>query len=57
MKVRCISNHGKDLRSYEYEQIDKNVFGRFGASAHAQYGIEIGQDGNYYLSDLSSLLD
>lgn len=44
MKVRCISNHGKDLRSYEYEQMDKNIFGRFGASAHTQYGIEIGQE-------------
>ncbi len=61
MKVRCVSNSGMDLRPYEYEQIGEDIFGRFGASAYTRYGIEIGRvylrDGNYYLSNLSSLLD
>ncbi|MGJ1205048.1 hypothetical protein [Sphingobacterium lactis] len=45
MKIRCINNTGLSLRSYEYEPItNKEVFGRFGVSEMAEYGIEIGKE-------------
>lgn len=45
MKIRCIYNTGVSLRPYEYETItDKEVFGRFGVSEMAEYGIEIGKE-------------
>lgn len=45
MKIRCINNTGRSLRSYEYEPItNKEVFGRFGVSEMAEYGIEIGKE-------------
>lgn len=45
MKIRCIKNTGLSLRSYEYEQItNKEVFGRFGVSEMAEYGIEIDKE-------------
>ncbi|WP_439580838.1 hypothetical protein [Dyadobacter bucti] len=45
MKIRCISNTGMTLRSYEYEPItNKEVFGRFGISEMGEYGIEIGKE-------------
>lgn len=45
MKIRCINNTGASLRSYEYEPItNKEVFGRFGVSEMAEYGIEIGKE-------------
>lgn len=45
MKVRCINNTGISLRSYEYEPItNKEVFGRFGVSEMAEYGIEINKE-------------
>jgi hypothetical protein len=45
MKIRCINNTGLSLRSYEYEPITKKeVFGRFGVSEMAEYGIEIGKE-------------
>lgn len=45
MKIRCINNTGTNLRSYEYEPItNKEVFGRFGVSEIAEYGIEIGKE-------------
>lgn len=46
MKVRCIYNTGESLRQFEYKAImDKNVFGRFGASAHSEYSeIKIGTE-------------
>jgi hypothetical protein len=46
MKIRCISNTGASLRSYEYEPITnkKEVFGRFGVSEIAEYEIEIGKE-------------
>ncbi|HTN36340.1 MAG TPA: hypothetical protein VL053_04645 [Arachidicoccus sp.] len=45
MKIRCINNTGANLRSYEYEPItNKEVFGRFGVSESAEYGIEIGKE-------------
>jgi hypothetical protein len=45
MKIRCINNTGANLRSYEYEPIaNKGVFGRFGVSEMAEYGIEIGKE-------------
>ncbi|MDR1203753.1 MAG: hypothetical protein LBL58_19260 [Tannerellaceae bacterium] len=45
MKIRCINNTGVSLRSYEYEPItNREVFGRFGVSEMAEYGIEIGKE-------------
>ncbi len=45
MKIRCINNTGESLRSYEYEPItNKEVFGRFGVSEMAEFGIEIGKE-------------
>lgn len=45
MKIRCINNIGKSLRPYEYKPItNRDVFGRFGASELAEYGIEIGKE-------------
>lgn len=45
MKIRCINNTGVSLRPYEYEPIaNKEVFGRFGVSGLAEYGIEIGKE-------------
>lgn len=45
MKIRCINNTGLSLRSYEYEPItNKEVFGRFGVSEMAEYGIKIGKE-------------
>lgn len=45
MKIRCIYNTGISLRPYEYRQItNKEVFGRFGVSEMAEYGIEIGKE-------------
>lgn len=45
MKIRCINNTGLSLRPYEYESItNQEVFGRFGVSAMAEYGIEIGRE-------------
>ena len=38
-------NTGLNLRPYEYEPItNKEVFGRFGVSEMAEYGIEIGKE-------------
>lgn len=45
MKVRCVNNTGLSLRSYEYSPItNQEVFGRFGVSEMAEYGIEIGKE-------------
>lgn len=45
MKIRSINNTGLSLRSYEYEPVtNKKVFGRFGVSEMAEYGIEIGKE-------------
>lgn len=45
MKIRCINNTGVSLRPYEYEPItNQEVFGRFGVSEMAEYGIEIGKE-------------
>lgn len=45
MKIRCINNTGVSLRPHEYEPItNKEVFGRFGVSEIAEYGIEIGKE-------------
>lgn len=45
MKIYCINNTGKSLRSYEYKPItEKEIFGRFGVSEIAEYEIEIGKE-------------
>jgi hypothetical protein len=45
MKVRCLYNTGEALRAYEYKPLEKEVFGRFGASGHTAYGgVDIGQE-------------
>jgi hypothetical protein len=44
MKVRCLHNIGEALRPYENSFLKSSQFGRFGASAHTQYGVEIGKE-------------
>jgi len=45
MKVKCVSNSGISLRTYEYEPINnKEVFGRFGVSEMGEYAIEVGKE-------------
>jgi hypothetical protein len=44
MKVRCLHNVGEALRPYENKSLKSDQFGRFGASAHTEYGIEIGKE-------------
>jgi hypothetical protein len=44
MKVRCLHNVGEALRPYENKFLKSDQFGRFGASAHTEYGIEIGKE-------------
>ena len=44
MKVRCLYNTGESLRSYEYSPLEENILGRFGVTAHSEYGdLEIGK--------------
>jgi len=45
MRIRCTNNTGISLRPYEYTLItNKEVFGRFGVSESAEYGLEIGKE-------------
>lgn len=45
MKVRCLYNTGEALRSYEYKALQKEMMGRFGATAFSEYGgVEIGKE-------------
>ena len=45
MIVRCIYNRGKDLRTYEYEKLNKDQIGRFGACEVTEYNqITIGKE-------------
>lgn len=46
MKIKCLYKTGESLRQFEYIPIiDKNVFGRFGTTAHSQYNeLEIGKE-------------
>lgn len=45
MTIRCINNSGISLRPYEYRpMINKEEFGRFGASEITEYGIEVGKE-------------
>ncbi len=44
MKVKCIYNTGEALRPYEYKPLEKEVFGRFGASANTEFGLTIGEE-------------
>ncbi|MFD2967190.1 hypothetical protein [Sphingobacterium bambusae] len=37
MKVRCINNTGEFLRTYEYKKLEKEMMGRFGATAYTGY--------------------
>ena len=45
MKVKCICNTGEALRPYEYQSLNKEVFGRFGASGYTVYeDLDIGKE-------------
>lgn len=44
MKVRCIYNTGEALRIYENKALNKDEFGRFGASGHTEFGLDIGKE-------------
>mgnify|MGYP006899994805 CR=1 FL=1 len=44
MKVRCINNTGKSIKKYEYKSLKKGQLGRFGATEHTQFGLEIGKE-------------
>ena len=45
MKVHCINNTGKALRSYEYKALEKDMLGRFGATGYSEYNeLTIGQE-------------
>jgi hypothetical protein len=45
MKVRCIKNKGADLRPYEYESLEKEMMGRFGATGFTDYGeLDVGKE-------------
>ena len=44
MKVRCINNTGKSIKKYEYKSLKKGQLGRFGATEHTQFGLEIGNE-------------
>jgi hypothetical protein len=45
MKIRCINNRGKFLRPYEYEELNIEILGRFGATGYTEYNeLEIGQE-------------
>ena len=47
MKVRCINNTGKSIKKYEYKSLKKGQLGRFGATEHTQFGLEIGKAVSY----------
>lgn len=38
MKIRCINNTGEALRPYEYQSLEKDILGRFGATGYTAYG-------------------
>lgn len=45
MKIRCINNEGKDLRQYEFQTINDDVYGRFGVTALSSYSeLDIGRE-------------
>ncbi|SUJ25593.1 Uncharacterised protein [Sphingobacterium spiritivorum] len=45
MKVRCINNTGEFLRRFEYNPLEKEMIGRFGATAYSGYDeLWIGKD-------------
>jgi len=37
MKIRCINNKGEYLRQFEYNWLEKNMIGRFGATMYTEY--------------------
>lgn len=45
MIIKCISNKGEYLRGYEYKKLNKDVFGRFGASGYTEYAeLQVGKE-------------
>lgn len=44
MKVRCIYNTGEALRVYENKPLIKDELGRFGATGHTEFGLDIGKE-------------
>lgn len=45
MKAKCIANTGAFLREFETSPLDKDQFGRFGASFYTEYGeVTIGEE-------------
>jgi hypothetical protein len=45
MKVLCINNTGESLRSHEYLTLEKQIFGRFGATGFSEYNeVKVGKE-------------
>ncbi len=45
MIIKCLYSTGKSLRQYEYQPLEENILGRFGATGYTEYGgLEIGKE-------------
>lgn len=45
MIVKCLYNKGQELRIYEYEPLEKDILGRFGATGYTEYNeLTIGKE-------------